>query len=72
MSLSPKHRLFGRNLQKARKMKGLTQEKLAEKCGISVTYLQQLEAGQKNPSISILAVLHKNVSAPWNDLFSGI
>jgi transcriptional regulator with XRE-family HTH domain len=70
-SLSRQHVLFGRNLQQARKGQKLTQEKLAEKCGISTTYLQQLEAGWKNPSIKVLAELHK-VLKLRSDLFDGV
>jgi DNA-binding XRE family transcriptional regulator len=67
-SLSRQHVLFGRNLKQARTSQKLTQEKLAEKCSISVSYLQQLEAGWKNPSIKVLTDLHK-VLKLRSDLF---
>ena len=35
------------NLKAARKAKGLTQQQMAEKLGISIRYYQQIEAGDR-------------------------
>ncbi len=43
---------FSRNLKKFRLDKGYTQEQLAEKLGISVRYIQQLE-GKNTPNVKI-------------------
>jgi len=51
---------------------GLTQEKLAEKAEISLRYVQQLEAGQRNPSISTLVRLRKVMSCSYDDVFRGL
>ena len=46
--------LFIRNLKKLRKIKGFTQEKLAEKCGAAYPYIRQLECGNRSPSFSFI------------------
>lgn len=44
-------RLVGRNLERVRRQKGLTQEQLAELSGFSQQYLSRLEGGKANPTI---------------------
>jgi transcriptional regulator with XRE-family HTH domain len=44
-------KLVGRNAARIRKEKGLTQEQLAERSGLSQQYLSGLERGQRNPTI---------------------
>lgn len=44
-------KLVGRNTARIRREKGLTQEQLAERCGLSQQYLSGLERGQRNPTI---------------------
>lgn len=43
---------FGATLRRVRDRKKFTQEALAAKSGVSVRYLQRLEAGERSPSIS--------------------
>ena len=45
------YRSIGQNIRKVRKQKKLRQEDLAEKAGISVTYVGALERGEKIPSL---------------------
>lgn len=40
-------KLFGTRINKARKDRGLTAEKLAEACNINSTYLRQIEGGKE-------------------------
>ena len=49
--------MCGRNLRRLRKESGLTQDALAERCGIFRTYLSRIEHGIANPSIAVLAAL---------------
>ncbi|MFC0905291.1 helix-turn-helix domain-containing protein [Clostridium sp. MT-14] len=52
--------MIGDKIKNIRKTKGLSQKKLAEASGISPSYLQQLELGQKkNPSIDVLNKISK-------------
>jgi len=44
-------KLVGRNAARIRREKGLTQEQLAEKSGLSQQYLSGLEQGRRNPTI---------------------
>jgi len=48
---------FGGVVQKAREAKGLTQQKLAEGCGISAMYVSQIEHGQRIPKLGICRAL---------------
>ena len=46
--------LFIRNLKKWRKITGLSQEKLAERCNTSHSYIRQLESGVGHPSFAFI------------------
>lgn len=48
---------LGQRLRQARKDKGLTSEKLSELCSINATYLRQIEAGTKVPSLPVFVSL---------------
>jgi transcriptional regulator with XRE-family HTH domain len=50
---------FGRTLEKLRVKKGWTQEKLALEADIARRFLQDIEAGQKQPTITTLYKLSK-------------
>ena len=53
-------RRLGERIQTLRRDRGLTQEALAQDCGISQKYLSELERGEKAPSWETLVVLaHK-------------
>lgn len=53
-------KLFGTRINKARKDRGLTAEKLAEACNINSTYLRQIEGGKKLPSLPVFATLRNS------------
>jgi transcriptional regulator with XRE-family HTH domain len=53
--------LFGRNLQRERKQKALTQEALASSAGMSDKYIGELERGEKNPSLHIVVCLARGL-----------
>ena len=64
-------KLVGENTARIRKEKGLTQEALAEKSGLSQQYISGLENGQRNPTIvtlfelaSALGVSHVELLTP--------
>jgi transcriptional regulator with XRE-family HTH domain len=46
--------LVGRNFARLRAASGLTQEQLAERCGLSQQYLSKLECGKRNPTVVTL------------------
>lgn len=43
--------MFGTNVKKYRTEKGISQEKLAEKCGLHRTYISDLECFQRSISL---------------------
>ena len=49
--------IIGKRIQLARQSKGITQEKLAEKAGISVVYLSKIENGRVYPTLETLSNL---------------
>jgi len=52
--MSPTARQFGRRLRALREAAGKSQGDLADRAGLSRTYLNQLEAGKRDPSLSTL------------------
>ena len=44
-------KLVGRNAERIRRERGLTQERLAERSGLSQQYISDLERGRRNPTI---------------------
>jgi transcriptional regulator with XRE-family HTH domain len=60
---------FGDHLKSLRKVSGMTQEKLAEKCGLSVQYLGDVERGKANPTLAILEKIGKALDISIVELF---
>jgi len=50
---------LGENIKKVREKAGKTQEELAEKTGIHVSYLSRIERGVVNPSVEVLENIAK-------------
>ena len=48
---------LGKRINKVRKDRGYTSEKLAEACNINPAYLRQLECGAKTPSLPMFVTL---------------
>ena len=67
----PVRSVFGNNVARLRFSKGLTQEGLAERMGVSARYVQSLEAGEYFPSLPTLIKLRAALSASWDDVFAG-
>lgn len=63
-------KLFGRKLNIARKDCGLTSEKLSEACNLNATYLRQIEAGTKIPSLPVFVLLYKELEVSPSFLLS--
>lgn len=59
---------LGRRINSARKDRGLTSDKLAEACNISPTYLRQIEAGVKTPSLPMFATICQQLKVSPNYL----
>ena len=48
---------IGKELEKIRKAKGLTQDELAEKCKINVRTIQRIESGDVNPRAYTIKII---------------
>jgi transcriptional regulator with XRE-family HTH domain len=48
------NRLFIQNLKKWRKIKGISQKELAEKCDAAHSYIRQIECGSRYPSFAFI------------------
>lgn len=60
---------LGKKIQRKRKDIDLTQEQLAEKVGISLTYMGFIEQGRYAPSLEVLNKIAKVLKIKLSDLF---
>ncbi|MBF0326938.1 MAG: helix-turn-helix transcriptional regulator [Alphaproteobacteria bacterium] len=63
---------FGRILRDLRKAQGLTQEELAFRAEMNVTYLSDIERGRWNPSLAMLVDLARGLGLHPADLLKGL
>jgi transcriptional regulator with XRE-family HTH domain len=59
--MAPKERVAAR-IKTLRERRGLTQEQLAERAGVSRTYLARLETGKQDPTLSTIEKLARALS----------
>ena len=64
--------VLGRNINRLRMERGLTQDDLAERAEIDRRYVQRIEAGTANPGIDVICRLRKALRASWDDLLRGV
>lgn len=60
---------LGNIIKNIRKQKGLTQNELTSLCGITQTYLSQIEGNLKEPNLSTLKVISEKLNIPLPILF---
>ncbi len=63
-------RRLGERIRVARGARGMTQEQLAHKAGLSRAYVARLETGRHNPPVLTLARIAKALKVPMADLFT--
>lgn len=63
---------FGCILKNLRTAKGLTQEELAFRAGMNVTYLSDLERGRNNPSLAMMVDLARGLGVHPSELLEGL
>ena len=66
--MTPDMTKLGRRVKAAREQRGLSQEALASKAGISRGYLARLEIGRHEPSLTMLETLAKALKVKLADL----
>ena len=59
---------FGLRLRAKRDVLGVSQEELADRCGLHPTYVSQLERGLKSPSLNTLYALASALKVDVADL----
>lgn len=60
---------IGKVIKEVRKSKGLKQQSFAKMCGITQTYLSQIENNVKEPTISLLKRIAENLHLPLPILY---
>ncbi len=60
---------LGRRIQRARKEKGLMQEKLAEKVGVSTTWIGYIETGYRRPNLKMIYKIANALGVKVKDIF---
>ena len=63
---------FSQVLNQQRRAKQFTQDKLAERCELSLRYLQELEAGDKQPTLTTLFQLAEGLEIDPQELISPV
>ncbi len=63
------HDVFVNNLRTIRRQAGITQEKLAEKCAVSPTFIGEMEIGKKTPSFQTIKKLADTLGVKPYQLF---
>jgi len=70
--LSPATSLFGERVRLRRQELGLSQEALADRCGVHWTFLGQVERGQRNISLHNLLKLAGGLGVDPGELVRGL
>ena len=61
--------LFGERLSKLRRLKGVSQEEFADRCGIHRTYIGALERGEKSPTLNTIEKIANALEITMKELF---
>lgn len=65
----PPQGVFGQRVRELRLAAGMTQEDLAERCGLFRTYMSRIETGQANPTLTMIHALADSLGLPVVRLF---
>lgn len=60
--------VFGQNVRKARRLRGLSQEQLALEAEIKRSYISDLERGARNPTVRLLGRLAQALNVKPEEL----
>lgn len=61
---------FGQRIRALRTAAGMTQEDLAERCGLFRTYMSRIETGSANPTLTMIHALAQSLDTQVCDLFA--
>lgn len=65
-------RALGRNINRLRTQKNLTQSLLADLATIDRRFLQRIEAGESGPTIEVLTKLKRALKCSWTEMLKDI
>lgn len=63
-------KLFSVNMKGLRTNRNLSQEQLADKCGLHRTYIGSVERGERNVSLDAIEKIAKSLNVEIEELFS--
>ena len=66
------YKMIGKKIREERKRRGLTQEELAFKAGISVNFMGQIERATKKPSLDTLEKISSALGIDLKNLFEDV
>ncbi len=61
--------IFGNKVAELRKAQKISQEELADKCGIHRTYIGAIERGEKSPTLNTVYKIANGLNININQLF---
>ena len=59
---------FGKAVRKLRLEQGLSQQQLADACGLDLSYIGQIERGLRNPTLGVMHGIAKVLKTKVSDL----
>src|SRR4029077_7698696 len=69
---TPRQRLFGERVRNRRAELNMTQQHLAERAGLHLSYIGSLETGDRNPSLDTMARVAIALNCDVSDLVRGV
>lgn len=63
---------FGANLRRHRSRQGLSQEQLAQRCGIHLSEISRLERTERDPRLSTIVKVARGLGITASELLKGI
>jgi transcriptional regulator with XRE-family HTH domain len=69
---SSPQKAFGKRIRELRQAKGMTQEDLADRCGLFRTYMSRIETGKANPTLTMIHALADSIGVPVQALFDAV
>ena len=69
---SPVHEEFGKRVRRQRDVLQLTQEEIAERSGLHVSYIAQVERGERNLSLTNILRVADALDLDAGDLVAGL
>ena len=71
-SQNPALQTLGRRVREQRERAGLSQEAMAEKCGVHRTYYSAVERGERNVTVLTLLRISHGLGTDAGDLVAGL